>query len=124
LLKFIASLLAVTTLLAIAFYLLSENHLIGWPGYFFEILAYVFFSTLIIYSLLYRIKQPSTFVQLYLLTMTVKLFGGAIFILLVVLKDRTGATANTAFFLLSYILFTGMEVAFLYMRNSGNRDAS
>jgi hypothetical protein len=56
------------------------------------------------------------FVQLYLLTMVVKLVAYASFNLIVILKDRADASANAVFFILAYVIFTGLEVTFLFKK--------
>lgn len=85
------------------------------PSYSFEILALLYSATLIIYYYLYRVSE-NTFVQLYLLTMAVKILAYASFALLMVMNDKPGAVSNVVFFLLAYLLFTALEIGFLYRR--------
>jgi hypothetical protein len=59
-------------------------------------------------------------VQLYLLSMVVKLIAFLAYNLVMVLDDRKGAMANVLYFLLVYFIFTAVEIAFLYKRISRN----
>mgnify|MGYP003580014521 FL=1 len=63
-------------------------------------------------------SKPSLFVQLYLLSMVVKLVGCLIFLLLIVLADRAGAVANAVYFMVVYFVFTTAEIGFLYPKIS------
>ena len=58
------------------------------------------------------------FVQLYLLSMAVKLLASLAYCLLMVLDDRQGAILNVIYFLIIYILYTSLEIGFLYRRMS------
>lgn len=91
----------------------------GWiqnkPSFSFEILVLLFTATLIIFFYLYRVSK-NIFVQLYLLTMAVKIIAYVSFILIMVQKDRSGALGNVVFFMLVYIVFTALEIGFLYRR--------
>ncbi len=75
----------------------------------------LFISTLVIYYKLIRVKG-GTFVQLYLLSMAVKIVAYASFNFIMVLIDKPGANANVVFFLFAYSIFTLIEIAFLYRR--------
>jgi hypothetical protein len=48
--------------------------------------------------------------------MALKIIAYASFILIIILKNRDGASANAVFFLVAYSIFTALEVAFLYKR--------
>ena len=93
---------------------------ISQPSYLYEILAFSAVTAVILFAFIYRIRNPGIFIQLYLLTMVVKMLGSGIFIFIVTLNDRPGAASNVAFFLLSYIIFTGLEVGFLYHEKARN----
>lgn len=56
------------------------------------------------------------FIQLYLLTMVVKLIAYGGFAVFVILEDRSHASLNIGFFLLSYLAFTVLELVFLYSK--------
>lgn len=76
------------------------------------------FITTVIFLYLYRMTRPSHFVQLYLLSMVVKLVGCLVFLIFIVMEDRDGALANAVYFMVSYFIFTTTEIAFLYPRIS------
>lgn len=96
---------------------------LGWidhvPTYYVEVLLFVFLTTLILFSYLYRAAPGAHFVQLYLLTMVLKLLGYAAFGLVIILSDRGGAASNAALFIITYLMFTALEVAFLYRKIRG-----
>ncbi|HEX6893367.1 MAG TPA: hypothetical protein VF141_21800 [Chryseolinea sp.] len=88
------------------------------PSFFYQILLFLVFATFVVYRYLYNVNKPDFFVQLYLLTMVVKFIAYGVFNLIVILEDRPGAAPNVAFFLVIYLLFTALEVAFLYRKIS------
>jgi len=88
------------------------------PSFFYETTALVVLCTGGLYRFLARSATPDLFVQLYLLTMVVKLMGYGCYIFVMLFLDRTGGGANVVFFLLMYGLFTLLEIAFLYRRIS------
>lgn len=92
----------------------------GWlrqtPSFGLQTLALLFIGTVAIFAYLYKITKPQFFVQLYLLTMAVKLVAYAAYNLVMITRDRPGATANVAFFMLAYFIFTILEIGFLYRR--------
>jgi hypothetical protein len=88
------------------------------PSFFYQILLFLVFATFVVYRYLYKVNKPDFFVQLYLLTMAVKFIGYGVFNLIVIMEDRPGAAHNVAFFLVIYLLFTALEVAFLYRKIS------
>jgi hypothetical protein len=92
------------------------------PSRFVEILIFLFLSTFILYTYLYRAAPGANFAQLYLLTVVLKLLGYAGFGFIIIWTDREGAAYNSAFFIITYIVFTALEVAFLYRKiTSGNK---
>ncbi|MGC1243083.1 MAG: hypothetical protein WA874_15950 [Chryseosolibacter sp.] len=94
----------------------------GWvpevPSFLFETTWFMAFATTVIFVYLYKPRQPSFFVQLYLLSMAVKLVAFFAYNLIMVLDDRGGAVANVLYFLSVYFLFTAVEIGFLYKRIS------
>lgn len=92
----------------------------GWvpevPSFLFESTWLMAIITVVIFSYLYKLKRPEMFVQLYLLSMVVKLIAALGYCLLVVLDDGSGSTANLIYFLVVYLLFTALEIIFLYRR--------
>jgi hypothetical protein len=63
---------------------------------------------------------PPTFVILYLATLVIKLMAFGAYIFIVVLEDATGAVHNAVFFMISYLVFTFLEVSFLYSKLVGS----
>lgn len=94
----------------------------GWitelPSFLVESTLLMAFITTVIFVYLYRMSKPSHFVQLYLLSMVVKLLGCLVFIVFVVLTDRDGAIANAVYFVIAYLTFTTAEIGFLYPKIS------
>jgi len=95
-------------------FLMLDFHLIdNLPSFFWEIQIFVISTTFFLFRYLYRVAREQ-FVQLYLLTMVVKLLGYGGFAVFVILEDRANASLNVAFFLISYLVFTLLELGFLY----------
>ncbi len=96
----------------------------GWiplmPSFLYETTWLVAFITSVIFVYLYRMAKPSLFVQFYLLSLVVKLVACLSYALLVILENRAGAVANVVYLLLVYLLYTGLEIAFLFRRISGS----
>lgn len=86
------------------------------PTFFYQTLIFLFFSTVVIFAYLYKVSKPEFFVQLYLMTMAVKLMAYGVYAYFVITTDPSGAAVNVAFFLLSYFFFTATEIAFLYRK--------
>jgi len=91
------------------------------PSYFIETLILLAVTTVGIYSFLLKARAQSqfTFVQLYLLTITIKLTACLAYCVIIVWKDRAAATENMVFFLIVYSLFTALEVGFLWKKIQG-----
>lgn len=115
--RFILVLLIVAAVVA-GFILLA--HQLQWievlPTFFYQTLIFLLFSTALIYRYLYRAEKPGFFVQLYLLTMAVKLMAYLAYNLVVVMEDPGGATLNVVFFMSTYCIFTALEIVFLYRK--------
>lgn len=107
-------LLALSLLLIGVTYGLSYKGIVEKPSFINETVILLALSTGGIYA--YLIKKPAYFIQLYLLTMVVKLLAFATYTFLIVLYDQKGAGLNVVFFMISYFLFTALEVIFLYRR--------
>ncbi len=100
----------------------SQSWIHGLPSFFYQTLIFLAFATITIFSYLYNSKKPDFFVQLYLLTMAVKFLAYGAYNLFMIIEDRDGASLNVVFFMILYIVFTVLEIAFLYRRisNSGH----
>ncbi|HYG03968.1 MAG TPA: hypothetical protein VD927_16095 [Chryseosolibacter sp.] len=94
------------------------------PSFYVPTLVLVAFVTIVIYGYLYRLKSPDAFTQFYLLLMVVKVFAFLAYNIVIVLKSKENAAYNVIFFLITYFLFTGLEIAFLYFHVSSRRDDS
>lgn len=88
----------------------------GQPSFLYESLVFLVFSTVLLYAYLDRATKPEFFTQLYLLSMAVKLLAYGAYMLVVILYDKAGATANVLFFIPTYFIFTGIEVGFLFRK--------
>jgi hypothetical protein len=118
LIKFIIALLAAALgLAAIVFFSVHQNWLEKLPSFFYQTLFFLMFSTAVIYVYLYKVNKPDYFVQLYLLTMAVKLLGYGAYVYFMITGDRKDAFSNVVFFMVSYFLFTTLEIVFLYREN-------
>jgi hypothetical protein len=112
LIRFLITLLLCACLIVGFSFLLIETR----PSFFYQTLIFLVFSTGMIYRYLYKVDKPGFFVQLYLLTMTVKLLAYGAYNLVVILEDKAGAAANVVFFMLVYFIFTALEIGFLYRK--------
>ena len=90
----------------------------GVPSFLFETTWLAAFVTTVIFIYLYRSRSTSYFVQLYLLSIAVKLLMYFAYCLIMILKDRPGSLMNVLYFLSLYFIFTVVEIAFLYRRVS------
>lgn len=88
------------------------------PSFFYQTILFLLFATFVVFRYLYRIEKPDFFVRLYLLTMVLKFVAYGAYNLIVILEDRRGAAANVVFFMLLYLLFTALEIGFLYRKIS------
>jgi hypothetical protein len=91
----------------------------GWwakPSFLYESLIFLIFTTAVIFIYLFKVNKPDFFVQLYLLSMAVKLLAFGVFNFIMITEDKAGAMANVLFFMLSYFIFTFIEITFLYRK--------
>lgn len=109
---------ALAGLTAIIFKHLGREEL---PSFFYQTLILLVFATITIFAYLYKVDKPDFFVQLYLLTMAIKLLAFGAYNLFMILEDKAGAPANVVFFMLLYIVFTVLEITFLYRKITGTR---
>lgn len=120
--RFAATIIAVAV--CSVFFVVMATRL-GWidavPSYYRQTAIVLAVFTLVIYRYLYRLDKPETFVQMYLLSMTVKLIGYGAYVILMIIDDKPGANKNVLFFLVLYVVFTALEVAFLYRKIAGKR---
>ena len=120
--RFVAVVLAVAISVAL---LVLVSVSMGWidaaPSYYLQSLIILAAFTVVIYRYLDRLKSPEIFVQIYLLSMGVKLLAYGVYVVLMIMDDKPGANDNVVFFLILYVIFTALEVVFLYRKIAGNR---
>ena len=111
------------TLCCVAFVLMSVAF--EWieivPSYYVQSAILLALCTIIIYRYLERVQSPSTFVQIYLLSMAVKLLAYGAYVAFMVMGDKPGANRNVLFFLVLYVALTTVEVLFLRRKIARNR---
>lgn len=88
------------------------------PSFLYETTWLVALTTAIIFIYLYRSGNGNFFVQLYLLSMVLKLITYFAYNLIMIQQDTPGARVNVVYFLLVYSVFTAIEIAFLYRKIS------
>jgi len=87
------------------------------PSFLYETTWLVASTTTILFVYLFR-SGKANFVQLYLLSMVIKLIAYFSYALIIILDDRKSAVANVVYFLLVYAIFTVVEIVFLYRKIS------
>lgn len=88
------------------------------PSFLYPTSVLLAFATILLYRYLHTQKNPQFFVQLYLATMAFKLLVYCGYALTIAMLDKPGAFANVVYFLCVYVLFTALEVVFLYHKIS------
>jgi hypothetical protein len=112
LIKFLITLIVVTgVILAVGFWGLETL-----PTYFYRTLIFLFVSTAGLYRFLLKTKQERSdyFVQLYLLTLAIKLMAYGVYMFIVIRSQPDQAVPNAVFFMAVYFIFTAIEISFLY----------
>jgi len=90
-------------------------HNLWWhlPSYGWEIILITsFFTCLIVFRLNKTLKKY--FIQFYLLSLVLKLLMGGFLVGLILWLDKRLANENAITVLITYIVFTSLEVFFLY----------
>ena len=117
--RFFLTLAAATVILVAAAYgSLGQSWLVEFPSFFFQTLILLLFGTGLIFVYLYRFNRQDLFVHIYLLSMVVKLMAYGAYNFFIVMEDKGGAAANVAWFMIVYLIFTILEIAFLYRKIS------
>jgi hypothetical protein len=86
------------------------------PSFLFQTSFFLVFTTVIVYRYLHRVANPEDFVRLYLGMIVLKLIACLGYAVVIVMEDKAGAAGNVTFFLVVYVLLTGLEVGFLYRK--------
>lgn len=97
-----------------------EGYISKLPSFLYETTWLIAIFTAVIFIYLYRSGKSGHFVQLYLLSMAIKLLACFAYNLIMITGDLPGAIANVLYFLLVYALFTAVEIGFLYRKIAGS----
>jgi hypothetical protein len=119
LVRFLFSLLLAAALIAAAVLYGVDTGYFNKPSFFLKTLALLTICTAFIYLYLYKANKPAFFLQLYLLTMVVKVLAYCAYNLVMIMSDRPAAIGNVVFFMVAYFIFTALEIAFLYSKITG-----
>jgi hypothetical protein len=109
---------AALVFVAAAYGLIGQPWLKALPSYFFQTLILLLFGTGLIFVYLYRFNRQDLFVHIYLLSMVVKLLAYGAYSFFMIMDDEAGAVANVTWFMLLYLIFTLLEIVFLYRKIS------
>lgn len=120
---FIALLLTGLVSVGATFLLIETGAIPDWPSFTKESLILLILSMGIIFRYLFKIGQPDLFVSLYLLTMMVKLIAYGAYCYFMIASDRSGSPQNLVFFLINYLVFTALEIVFLYKKTKAGTAA-
>lgn len=115
---FLALAVASLVLVVAAYGLLGQPWLETLPSYFYQTLLLLLFGTGLIYVYLFRFNRQDLFVHIYLLSMVVKLLAYGAYNFFMITGDQAGAVANVGWFMLLYLIYTGLEIIFLYRKIS------
>jgi hypothetical protein len=112
--RFLIACLALTLIFTGLWFVLINSGLVQYSGsLFWQIQIFVVFSTGLLFIYLYKARREH-FVQLYLLTMVVKLLAYGGFAIFIILEDQTNARVNIGLFLSYYVVYTLLELVFLF----------
>lgn len=98
--------------------LYEQGWLLQRPTFLYETTWLVAFATSVIFVYLYRWGKAGYFVQLYLLSMALKLIACLAYCIFMILEDRQGAVPNVLYFMAIYFVLTALEIGFLYRKIS------
>jgi len=84
------------------------------PSFFFQTSFFLLFTTVITYIYLQRTANPEDFVRLYLGMIALKLIVCLGYAALMATRDPAAVKGNILYFLVVYVVLTGVEVGFLY----------
>lgn len=116
--RFFVFLLLTALILGGAVWIGQGQGLFSMPSFFYPTLLFLLFGTAIIYRYLIKVDKPEFFVQLYLITMAMKLLTYGAYCWIMIAQDNAGAAANVGFFLAVYLAFTALEIGFLFRKIS------
>jgi tellurite resistance protein TehA-like permease len=86
------------------------------PLFFFQTIGLLVVSTTGLYKFLIDMKRdkPELFVHMYLATLGIKLIAYATYLVFMAKRQPEMTVENVVFFLIGYVIFTGVETTFLY----------
>lgn len=92
------------------------------PSFFYETSTLLFLGTLaIVYLVLKSYSWFGTLIQSYLASILFKLVVYGVYLFFVIRKDPEHAGANAIFFGILYVVYTILEIGFLYRKVSSGR---
>jgi hypothetical protein len=119
LIRFFLTLLVVAFVLIALVWVSADSHWINaLPSFFFQTAILLLFGTALLYVYLFKFNKPDFFIQLYLLTMAIKLLAYGAYNFFMITEDKVGAVYNVVWFMMLYFIFTALEIAFLYKKIS------
>ena len=89
------------------------------PSFLNLILGASAITTWLVYFFMER-ADTENFIRNYLLTIVVKLLAGGIFVSAIIYADMEKAESNAITFMAAYLLFTILEVGFLFKKFNHN----
>lgn len=88
------------------------------PTFFVEIVIFLTVTTAFLFRFVVR-AAADNFIQAFLLSMVVKLMAYGAFLFFVIWEDQQNAIPNAVLFLVGYLLFTAIEIFYLYRKSQG-----
>ena len=88
------------------------------PSFLFQTSFFLMFVAVITYRYLQRAANPEDFVRLYLGMIVLKLIVSLGYAAVMATQDSAGAKGNVLYFLVVYVVLTGVEVGFLYKKKN------
>ena len=87
-------------------------------SFLISILIFLFASTWLVFVFMNRKADPESFIKNYLLSIVLKLLAGGVFIAIIIFVDKAFANSNAILFMLGYLIFTAVEVIFLFRKTT------
>ena len=121
--RFLVLLFALTAALLTGAYAGAYYHLFPFPSLAWLIEGCLLVTTAVIFHFLHKRPPGFGFTQVYLFSVVTKICLFAALMVVVILADKPNASGNVVLFIVSYVLFTVLEVAVLFRKING-RNAS
>lgn len=86
------------------------------PSHSIEIVAITIFISAYLYRMLTKLTSPQVFVNIYLLTIAMKLVFFSVLLFVLRFLEPQYLIPNAVFLLVAYVLFTALEVAVLFRK--------